>query len=150
MQRWRMIVIQQSFSHISDEVFFGVISSAQRNIYLPTGALDGYVRDPFEFLISPSHLTGVYPTRYRYPSNFHFLQLRLVRFFVSPSFCGFLFGIIGSYYVHDSMLFDGKFDDDVSSNMLCDNVNAGTDQNDQINRKPIITKLRNACAEALR
>jgi Phosphoglycerate kinase len=76
MQRWRMIVIQQSFSHISEEVFFGVISSAQRNIYLPTGALDGYVKDPFEILLSPPHLTGVYPTRYRHASKDHFLQLR--------------------------------------------------------------------------
>jgi hypothetical protein len=75
-------------SHILIKVSFGVISLAQRNIYLPTGALDGYVRDPFEFLISPSHLTGVYPTRYRYPSNFHFPQLRLVRFFVSPNVGG--------------------------------------------------------------
>jgi hypothetical protein len=32
--------------------------------------------------------------------------------------------------------------------LLLDNAQAGTDPNDQINRKPIITKLRNACAEA--
>jgi hypothetical protein len=32
--------------------------------------------------------------------------------------------------------------------LLLDNAPAGTDPNDQINRKPIITKLRNARAEA--
>jgi hypothetical protein len=32
--------------------------------------------------------------------------------------------------------------------LLFDNAQLGSDPNDQINRKPIITKLRNACAEA--
>jgi hypothetical protein len=37
---------------------------------------------------------------------------------------------------------------ELSPLLLFDNADAGTDPNDQINRKPIITKLRNACAEA--
>jgi hypothetical protein len=86
----RVILPSRHFILILKHIAQGwaVISSAQRDICLQRVApapLNGYVMDPFEFLISPSHPTGVDPTRYRYPSNFHFLQLRLVRFFVSPT-----------------------------------------------------------------
>jgi hypothetical protein len=37
---------------------------------------------------------------------------------------------------------------ELSSILLFDNAHSGTDPNDKMNRKPIIAKLRNACAEA--
>jgi hypothetical protein len=72
---------------------WAVISSTQRDINLQRVApapLDGYVKDPFEILLSPSHPTGVYGIDQKIISC---NSLRPVRVFVSP----FHFPLVRTY-----------------------------------------------------